>query len=563
MRRALAGLLLALAGCDPTAGLADSADAAAPDEKRYFDGRGTLLREGPWNRVVVDLDRDTLYHVGARRLDDEQPTFYLFGENAREGCAISPNAGTWLVSKPRDAPTRLLPFLESIDERGRGRLRFASLDCEIYDLAVEDASRPRFGVPDGAFLVPTKGGFTLADPWRGEQREIAAEVRATLVWDTAVLLNADGQLKSFSARFEPGEAWGNDPVAAVIVRGGFVVEDADGLHHVKFNRETLTLVHEPLEVDACGLQRTLAAAFDATGSWVAVQQPCGNPKPTLLQLDGENVEVLDSVELPFEADARYVRPAVRTLSIGEPPLFAAWFLTDVDDEGNGTLFVWHDGLEEPLELGPRGSLETTTFDGSATAWDGSAYVNHQQLGSRWVSDWVRFRWDGERKVVAERITRHDITGDSLVNFDGVAGDLARFEGDDFQVEARGVPPSAGLLTSFVGAPHVARVDQYDGVSGRLRLGTDRLAPASFRDLGRQVPPELVRFPWFMPALVFIEGWDEDSGTGTLVAYNYALDARAVIAEGVSSFDLTSYPLDGLLYSVPRGKQRGLWFSKAK
>ena len=111
MRRAYAGLLLALAGCDPTAGLADSAGAAVPEEKRYFDGRGTQLRDGPWNRVVVDLDAETLYHVGARRLDDEQPTFHLFGADDRDGCQVAPNAGTWLMGKPRGAPERLVPFV--------------------------------------------------------------------------------------------------------------------------------------------------------------------------------------------------------------------------------------------------------------------------------------------------------------------------------------------------------------------------------------------------------------------------------------------------------------------
>ena len=67
----------------------------------------------------------------------------------------------------------------------------------------------------------------------------------------------------------------------------------------------------------------------------------------------------------------------------------------------------------------------------------------------------------------------------------------------------------------------------------------------------------------MPALLFIENWDPDTKTGSLVAYNYELDARSTIAEGVSSFDLTSYPWDGVVYSIPRGKKQGIWFSRAK
>ena len=123
MRCASGWLWLVLSvGCDPTSGLTDTAEAARPSVKRYFDGPGTQLTEGPWHHVVVDLDHDTLYHVGARRLDDEQPTFHLFGTDARQGCAVEPNAATWLMGKPKAAPYRLLPYLESIDPYP-GRLR--------------------------------------------------------------------------------------------------------------------------------------------------------------------------------------------------------------------------------------------------------------------------------------------------------------------------------------------------------------------------------------------------------------------------------------------------------
>ena len=82
-------------------------------------------------------------------------------------------------------------------------------------------------------------------------------------------------------------------------------------------------------------------------------------------------------------------------------------------------------------------------------------------------------------------------------------------------------------------------------------------------IGEQVPPEQLRFAWFMPALFFIEHWDAEKRSGSLVAYNYELDARTTIAEGVSSFDLTSYPWQGVVYAMPRGKKQGLWFAKAK
>jgi hypothetical protein len=563
MRRAYAGLLLVLLGCDPTRGLADTADAALPSVKRYFDGRGSQLVDGPWYRVVVDLDADTLYHVGGRRSDDDVPTFHLFGADARTGCEVSPNAGTWLMGKPKAAPTRLLPFLESMDDRSRGRLRFTTLDCQVQDLAIEDAGRPYARLYDHGYLVPTKHGYTFADPWAGESREIAAQLQRVLLWNDQVLLWADDELKSFSDQFEPGDEWGNTPEAIVQIRDDFLVEDADGLHHVKLDPESLAISAEPVLPDACGLQHSALITSDEQGSWVVLQQPCGNPKPTLLHLDPESFETLDATELPFEADSRQTRALVPGVNLaGDDVPLTAVYLTDLDDNGFGSLWAWQTDGTEPFKLGERASLDTASILPPGD-WFGTAQVNFQRLGGVWTHDLIHFNPDGSVENVAERVVRNSSSGETLVNFDGVAGELPMFLDSGYRVLAKGIPAFSGTTSSFIGDRHYARVDQFDGTSGRALLGTEASDPSAWTAIGSNVPPDLLRFAWFMPALLFIENWDADSKTGSLVAYNYELDARDTIAEGVSSFDLTSYPWEGVVYSVPNGKKRGIWFSKAK
>ncbi len=170
---------------------------------------------------------------------------------------------------------------------------------------------------------------------------------------------------------------------------------------------------------------------------------------------------------------------------------------------------------------------------------------------------------GTTEPIAERIVRNTSNGEVLVNFDGVAGDLPQFAGDGYRVLAKGVAPYGLELTSTIGPRHHARVDHFDGSGGRLLIGSGDEDRSSWDVVGSSVPPEMLRFAWFMPALLFIEDWDPDSNTGSLVAYNYELDARDTIAVGVSSFDLTNYPWEGVVYTVPRGKHRGIWFSKAK
>jgi hypothetical protein len=514
--------------------------------------------------VVVDLDSDTLYHVGARRLDDEEPTFHLFGADARSGCAVSPNAGTWLMGKPEAAPFRLLPFLEDIDDNGRGRLRFTTLDCKVQDFVLEDAGRPYPRLYQNGYLIPTKLGYTFADPWSGESHEIAGTLQGVLLWNDRVLLWADDKLKSFSDQFEPGSEWGNKPVAIVPIKDAFLVEDADGLHRVTLDRESLELSQEDVLPDACHLQHSSIISSDENGGWVVLQQPCGNPKPTLLHLDAATFETLDSFELPFEAEAQQARALVAGATDEEGPRpLALLYLTDAAADGMGTVWAWQAGAEAPIKLGERADLDAVFLEPADSDWSGVAQTNYQPLGDFVAHDWIHFRWDGATEAIAERIVRNASSGEVIVNFDGVAGDLPQFDDDGYRVVAEGVPPYAGEATSYTGQRHHARIDHFDGVAGRVLLGTDAKDPSSWSEVGNDVPPDSLRFSWFMPALLFLEDWDPAAKTGSLVAYNYELDARTTIAKGVSSFDLTSYPWEAVIYSVPKGKQRGIWLSKAK
>lgn len=560
----LALLVSPLCGCDPTSGFADTADAALPSVKRYFDGPGQKLSDGPWNRVVVDLDSDTLYHLGARRIDDEEPTFHLFGADAREGCAVTPNAGTWLMGKPDAAPFRLLPYLEEIDERGRGRMRFTTVDCEVQEIAIEDAGRPYPRLFDNGYLIPTKRGYTFVDPWSGESREIAEQLRSSLVWDSLVVLWADDKLKSFTDQFELGAEVGEGVSGVVKVGDSFLMQDDRGLSRVDFDRQTLALTATPVLEGGCNLQTARDVALDEAGAWVSLSLPCDNPRPTLVHLDLETFVVLEQIELPFELDASLGRALVGTTLEGEGPAPVAYaYLSEVDDDGVGPLWIYQVGAEAPVLLGERGDVDAVFLEPSDADWKGVAQLNYQRLGGYMAHDWVHFDWDGSTELIAERIVRNTASGEVLVNFDGVSGDLPLFSNDGVSIVAEKVPPNLGEASSFTTPRRHARMDQFDGETGRVLLSNEFDRPSLWDPVATGVTPESLRFAWFMPAVMFLENWDAETQTGDLVAYNYELDARATISEGVSSFDLTSYPWDGVVYAVPYGKRQGVWFSKAK
>jgi hypothetical protein len=283
-----------------------------------------------------------------------------------------------------------------------------------------------------------------------------------------------------------------------------------------------------------------------------------------VQIDLGSFEVRDSFRLPFTADARNAR-AVVTRATGEetgPLQRVMLYLTDPDANGFGELWAWQEGTERPVDVGAGADLDGTILSFPGSDWDGTAEVNHRQIAGYWAKDRISFLWDGTIQDRAHDVIE-DPSGELLVDFDGVAGDVANFIGLDYRVLFERVPPSYAPAVSYVGDRHLARVDHFDGTSGRLRLGRDGDEPEAWITVGDDVAPETVRFAWFMPALMFIEHWDPDASSGTLVAYNYELDARTTIAEGVSSFDLTIYPWDSVVYAIPRGKKQGIWVAKAK
>jgi hypothetical protein len=342
----------------------------------------------------------------------------------------------------------------------------------------------------------------------------------------------------------------------------FLFEDDAGLQRLSFDYESLTLASEPVLPDACRLQRSPSVSGDVASLWLALQMPCGNPKPSLVQLD-QQMNVRQQHELELEADARYARALVPLgRADGEPAPLAGLYLTDVAEDGLGTLWAFREGDPAPIKLGERAELDSAVALPS-TGWDGLVQVNYQQLGSYTAFDWLHFRWSGETEIVAEHVVQKIPRGEVLVNFDGVAGDVPQFDEDGLHLVAEDVSPNVRDAASYLGTRRYARVDLFDGDSGRLQLTKDPASAQGFEELGSGVTPEAVRFSWFMPALLFLERWNKERQTGSLVAYNYELDARTTIAEDVSSFDLTSYPWDGVVYTVPQGSRRGLWFSRAK
>jgi hypothetical protein len=342
-----------------------------------------------------------------------------------------------------------------------------------------------------------------------------------------------------------------------------LVEDAAGLHRVKLDGTSLELTADDVLAGDCHMQWSNLIGSDTKTVWFTAEAPCGNAKPSVLHVDVETFEVLDALELPFETPAITTRPLLTTSDTGASTFEGVAYLTDAGSDGHGSIWAWKAGTDAGVKLGDQADLDGLGLDTDTPGWDGTVKVNYQTIGSRSAYDWLRFRWDGTTETIAQSVVRNTSSGEWLVNFNGVSGDLPDFDDDPYKVLASGIPAYSGQVTSYVGERQYARIDQFDGSTGRLLLGTDVGKPGTWSGVGVNVSPDYFRFSWFMPSLIFMENWDANTKTGTLISYNYELDARATLAENVSSFDLTSYPWDGIIYAIPSGKKQGIWFAKAK
>jgi hypothetical protein len=202
-------LALALSGsvaCNPKAGLESAAGAIDPDEKSYVDGPGSRLTAGPFESVGLDFDANTGVHLLARRRDDQGQSMTIFGQDAQNGCTISPNAATWFASKPASEPFRLLPFFDSLDATGTGTLRFSSIDCKIQPYSLDHAEQPIELDLEQGFVVRQGGGLVLANPWTGNTATIVSSFQGLietgslfLVWGDAQVIAFDGNARELLA----------------------------------------------------------------------------------------------------------------------------------------------------------------------------------------------------------------------------------------------------------------------------------------------------------------------------------------------------------------------------
>jgi len=158
-------------------------------------------------------------------------------------------------------------------------------------------------------------------------------------------------------------------------------------------------------------------------------------------------------------------------------------------------------------------------------------------------------------------------GDQVLSgFADAAGSLGLLRQGTLQPIAKGVPEWA--LKSDRAGQNLAALHDFAGAVGRLMWSPTQgaaLDPSAlaWTELATGVPRDQYAFldsATRLPGLAFI-GDANASGQGRLQYFNFELEALGEINRGVSDFQPVGEP-PGILYTIPTGKNAGIWFADA-
>jgi hypothetical protein len=101
------------------------------------------------------------------------------------------------------------------------------------------------------------------------------------------------------------------------------------------------------------------------------------------------------------------------------------------------------------------------------------------------------------------------------------------------------------------------------VPGKLAVeeSEDGLIAPRLKTVAENVRHRRTRFmDTVLPGVAYFTRFDADTQTSRLEYTNYELDFTSIVSDGVADFLLTP---DSIIYTVPFGKNAGIWLVRAK
>jgi hypothetical protein len=542
-------LVPALLGCDIVQGFQDAGNALFPEQSTHLSTPALRLVKGGYRRIALAAGREL--SVLARSAEGGTSLVVMRFANP-EPCEI-PDVARYVASRnPNRAEAGIAYFRE---DTLQGTLHFADTSCKTFDFEIEDARLP-VGETETSIIVWAGGDLLEVDPAAGKRKLLSAGVTnvITRAFSGRVLVRSGDGLEVFGSDWKSQGSFGKNVSTIIKTRQGVLYLDDTGLRRLSSGPGDLTTEDKLIAEGACNL--------GLRGDWASFHAPCADARLHVLNEPSGHVYDLD-----FNADPRYLRPVPARDSAGQDPTKDPfWFLFLRDVSSSVGTFVVKDPEGSERVIGENATLDYLDLVDSSSERYGYALVNVQDG----LGDYVYWNADGAQHTLARRV----YTGANrlLVDWDGTSGNLAVVSGNRLAIIAQHVPADGFEFTDGRNEWTVLFHD-WQGESGRLSrlsgtLGalasTPADAPFSAPEL-TEVAPSVGRYTTaslgdLLPGTAFLESYDTTAGSGRLSYENAELRFKAIVDHGVSDYLVTS---DYLLYTIPEGRDRGIWLATGK
>lgn len=546
---ALVGVLL---GCNIVQGFEDAGDALFPNEKTHLDSPGLQLVSGGYRGLDIAAAID-LYLL-ARSSDPEDTSLYAMQFADPKPCSI-PNVARYVDGRGAFRSRILIAFFEEAVQQGT--LHFADSSCKISDFSLENAFLPVDEI-DRGLVIRVGEALELVDPVKRTREVLALSVDNINLYSTTEghLVWGGGRIGIFRTDWTELGWFGEGVLGVGALGRSLFFEDAGGIHRLTA-APSGRIDEEVIAPDGCALG-------SAGPSWASYASPCGEARPVVY-----DERTGKSTALDVDADPRLLRIYRARDAVGnDPAVDPYWFawLRAIDYATiTGTLVVRTPSGTE-LEIGEHAALDRFDLDDTdPTQVHGHALVDLEADLGRYLF----FTPDGSVRELATGVLRR--SEGLVIDYDGVAGNLALARRDQLLVVAEGVP-WRGYQNADPQGRWTAIFHDFDGVHGNLSVMDGRLDPARVGSKSNPVKlplrPIASQVRYFgstflydvLPGVGYLADHDTETDTGRLEYNNFELDFRALVSEGVSDFIVTS---DGVLYAVPFGDNRGIWLVRSK
>jgi hypothetical protein len=564
-------LLTLLASCNIGEGFTELGDNLLAGDAALLDRPGRRLRKGSYSDLTIDGSLDEGGRVLALHHTKDETGLAIVPFLDGDACDVFPAVQFERVSSRVDIDLSAMVAVQtSVNESGRGTIRFVDFECQDVLSSIEDAGLPRAVFPEtsptGLLLLTGSLDLHLIDVKSKELTFIAHDVQSaqasgTNLWtlENGVLVGRDQDLEKFAEL-------GSNVTEYIPQAGGDDVVFVEGGELFGWSRSTSAKEEEGAQGDLRKIAEDVCGVSALAPKVLSYLSPC------------------DARRLELEVQGEAVGLDLTHVKLRTPDGVLLRFPLDVQlgssDEPSHFMLIQS---EDPAALS--GDLLVATLPPAPEVdGDGVVELSFDKLESRisFVQDTFLQDWDGTKGTLMEPVEDDGVvtglrkvkegivllpgrapfnTPGVLLDFDGTSGTLAQLSRKDGKTSTKeftsGVPIQ--FFTTETDTDAIAYVGD---LNPETNVGIPYLLTSQGPlATGKASFVNTLRFLDQPRALAYLAP-KGDSGA-ELHAYLIEAGIDMVLAAGVNEYRGLPWPSPGILYSVWEGDNAGLWFSKAR